>query len=59
MSEEIFCPKCHKLAALVLTNNKSTKIVQNGKVLLNMPAGSSGNNITVKCPDGHEVSIEI
>ena len=59
MSEEIFCPKCHKLAALVLTNNKSTKIVQNGKVLLNMPAGSSGNSMIVKCKDGHEVSIKI
>ena len=59
MSEEIFCKKCHKLAALVLTNNKSTKIVQNGKVLLNMPAGSSGNSMIVKCKDGHEVSIKI
>ena len=59
MSETIFCKKCHKPAALVLTNNKSTKIVQNGKVLLNMPAGSSGNSMIVKCKDGHEVSIEM
>jgi len=59
MSKQIFCPKCHKLAALVLTNNKSTKIVQNGKVLLNMPAGSSGNSMTVKCPDNHEILVEV
>lgn len=59
MDKQIFCPKCHKLAALVLTNDKSTKIVQNGKVLVNLPAGSSGNKISVKCPDNHEVSIKL
>jgi len=59
MSKQIFCKKCHKIAALVLTNNKSTKIVQNGKVLLNIPAGSSGNSMIVKCPDNHEVLVEV
>jgi len=59
MSKQIFCPKCHKLTALVLTNKKSTKIVQNGKVLLNLPAGSDKVTFATKCPDGHKVSVKI
>ena len=59
MDKQIFCPKCHKLAAIVLTNDKSVKVVQNGKVLLNMPSGSKGNNMIISCPDGHKITLEV
>ena len=57
MTKEIFCPECHKLAAIVLTNDKSVKVVQNGKVLSNMPSGSVGNNVVVRCPDNHKITV--
>ena len=59
MSKTIFCPECHKITAVILRNAKGTKVVQNGKVLINLPAGSSGNTLVVQCPDGHKVEVKV
>jgi len=58
MDKVTYCPVCHKIAALVVHNNKSVKVVQNGRVLLNLPTGSASNTVVVKCPDKHEVVVE-
>ena len=57
--KEIYCPKCHKLVAIVAENNNGKKVIQNGNVLINMPKGSTGNSLSVRCPDGHSVSITV
>ena len=54
---EIFCPKCHKLAAKVISDGVTTKIVQNGKSIIN--AKSGGNNIiSISCPVNHPVKVK-
>lgn len=59
MNESIFCPKCHRLAAQVLRNDDGVKLVQNGKTLLFLGKGSTGNTIGIKCEAGHNVRVNI
>ena len=56
---QVFCPRCHKLTAQVVRNDEGVKLVQNGKTLLSLGKGSSGNSIAVKCEAGHTVSVKI
>lgn len=55
----IFCPKCHKLAAELIKSEERVELRQNGRVLLALSAKSTGNTISVKCPSGHSVKVEI
>lgn len=57
--EDIFCPKCHKLAAEVIRNEGRVELRQNGKVLLALSAQSRCNKIGVQCPSGHNVEVEL
>lgn len=57
--KNIFCPKCHKLAAQIRKNGERVELVQKGRVLLALSAKSSGNRIGVRCPSGHNVKVEI
>lgn len=57
--ENIFCQKCHKLAAEIRKNEEKIELRQNGRVLLALSSKSSGNSISVKCPSGHSVKVEI
>ena len=59
MMERIFCPKCHKLAAELTRNEERVELRQNGKVLLALSAQSKANKISVRCPSGHSVKVEI
>jgi phage FluMu protein Com len=56
---EVFCPRCHRLAAIVARNGDETKIVQNGKAMLNIKGNTKMNNFSVKCPHGHPVQIKL
>jgi len=56
---QVFCPKCHRLAAQVLRNDDGVKLVQNGKTMLSLGKGSSGNTVGVKCPSGHNVQVRV
>lgn len=55
----IFCPKCHKLTAQIIRDDKRVELRQNGKVLLSLSKESHGNKIGVKCPSGHNVHVEV
>ena len=57
--ENIFCPKCHKMAAQIRRNEERVELRQNGKVLLALSSKSTGNTISVKCKSGHSVRVEI
>lgn len=56
---DIFCSKCHRLAATVVKNGDEAKVVQNGKPILNIKGGTKMNNFSIKCPHGHKVRINI
>lgn len=58
-NNSIFCPKCHKLTAQIIRNEDGVKVIQNGKVLLSLGKGSSGNSLAVSCPSGHRVKVEV
>lgn len=57
--ENIFCQKCHKLAAEIRKNGEKIELRQNGRVLLSLSAQSRCNSISIKCPSGHSVKVEI
>lgn len=48
--ENIFCRRCHKLAAQIRRNEDKVEVRQGGRVLLSLSAKSSGNKIGVSCP---------
>jgi len=54
----VFCLKCHCLAATVVKNGSETKVMQNGKTMLNIRGGTKMSNFSVNCPHGHPVRIE-
>lgn len=56
---DIFCSKCHRLAATVVKNDNETKVMQNGQTVLNIKGGTKMNNFAVNCPHGHPVRIEL
>ena len=55
----IFCSKCHLLVATLVKNDNETKVIQNGKTMLNIKGGTKMSNFSVKCPHGHPVRIEL
>lgn len=58
-AENIFCPKCHRLAAQKRVTEGRIELRQNGRVLLSLSKQSAGNKIGVRCPSGHNVPIEL
>lgn len=56
---EVFCGKCHRLAAVVIADNEGTKVMQNGKSLLNIKGQTKMNDFSIKCPQGHPVKIKV
>ena len=57
MTTPIFCKECHKLAGYLVEDDQGRRLMVNGKSVINLGKGSSGNNIGIKCPDGHGVSV--
>lgn len=53
-----YCPKCHKEAYRLIENEEGVKIMQGDKYLINL-SHSSSCNMSVNCPSGHPVKIEI
>lgn len=60
---DIFCKKCHKLAAQVEKGEEGTKVMQGGKTVLSLGKDPNismkGNKVSVKCGSGHNVQIEV
>jgi len=56
---QIFCKKCHRLAAVIIRTEERVELRQNGKVLLALSKESVGNKIGVKCPNGHSVEVAL
>lgn len=58
--ESIFCPKCHRLTGRIERGNGSTKIIQNGKVLISLSDNITlqGSKISLKCPVGHSAVLD-
>ena len=49
------CPTCHKVVACIVRyDDKSVKIVQEGKVIV---SGLIAKQINLVCPDGHKVKV--
>jgi len=57
-SKLIYCSKCHKLAATIKENDDNVEVVQRGKTLIKLSKQSS-SNISVRCPSGHNVRLEL
>jgi len=78
--ENIFCLKCHKLAAQKRVTPERVELLKNGRVLLSLSTKPSqdghhpwwkfwqktapkpqsrGNRIGVRCPDGHNVQVNL
>jgi hypothetical protein len=55
----VFCSKCHRLAATLVKDGDNTKVIQNGQTLLNIRGGTKMSNFSVNCPHGHSVRINI
>lgn len=55
----IFCPKCHKPAVQIRRTEEKVELRQNGRVLLSLSAQSRCNTISVKCPSGHAIKLNI
>ena len=55
---QIFCDKCHKLAATIKESDDKVEVIQGGKTLINL-SKQSGSNISVRCPAGHNVRLEL
>ena len=58
-NKTIFCPICHKLTAQVIRDDNGVKLMQNGKSILSLGKNSSGNSISIRCPAGHNVKVEM
>jgi len=54
----VFCPNCYKEAYRLVDDNESVKIMQDGKCLINLN-NSSSVNMSINCPGGHPVTVEI
>lgn len=57
-TKQIFCTKCHKLAATIKESDDKVEVIQGGKTLINL-SKQSGSNISVRCPSGHNVRLEL
>ena len=54
----IYCDKCHKLAATIKEGDDKVEVIQGGKTLINL-SKQSGSSISVRCPSGHNVRLEL
>jgi hypothetical protein len=54
----IFCLKCHRLAATIVENDGKVTITQGGRTLLSL-GKAQGNNISIQCPAGHQVKVQL
>lgn len=59
--KDVFCKKCHRLAAQIQRGKEEIKIIQGGKVLMSLGKGAniSMNKLSVQCPSGHNVKVEV
>ena len=57
-SRQVFCRRCHQVAARIKTEDGKVKVMQGGKGMINLSEGS-GSNISVRCPNGHNVKLEL
>lgn len=57
-SRQVFCRKCHQVAATIKTKDGKVKVMQGGKSMITLSEGS-GSNISVRCPNGHNVRLEL
>jgi hypothetical protein len=55
----VFCSKCHQLTATIVRDGDYTKVLQNGKAVLNIRGETKLNKFSVNCPHGHSVRIDI
>lgn len=55
---QIFCDKCHKLVATMKEDEDKVEVIQGGKTLIKL-SKNSGSNISVRCPSGHNVRLEL
>jgi len=53
-----FCPKCHKEAYRIEETEDMIKVIQGRGTLLNL-IRSSSVSMSVNCPSGHPVKLEI
>ena len=64
MFKQVYCQKCHKLAAQVEKNEEGTRIMQGGKTLISLGGKSKinmggDNKIMIVCSSGHKVKVEV
>jgi len=59
MDTIIFCKKCHQPAATVVKDGDGTKVMQNGKSILNIKGETKMNNFSINCPHGHPVRVNL
>ena len=57
-NKRIYCSKCHKLAATIKESDDKVEIRQGGKTMISLSKQSS-SNISVHCPSGHNVRLEL
>lgn len=57
-TRQIYCDKCHKLVATIKETDDKVEVLQGGKTLINL-SKQSGSNISVRCPSGHNVRLEL
>ena len=59
MGQEVtFCPKCHREAYRIENTDDMIKVIQGRRTLLNI-SRSSSVKISLSCPSGHPVKLEI
>lgn len=57
-TRQIYCDKCHKLTATLKESDDNVEVIQGGKTLIKL-SKQSGSNISVRCPSGHNVRLEL
>ena len=57
-TRQIYCNKCHKLAATIKEDEDNVEVIQGGKTLIKL-SKQSGSNISVRCPSDHNVRLEL
>jgi len=58
LSSIVYCPKCHKETYRLVEEGENIKIMQDKGVLLNVSKNSSVS-MTLQCPSGHPVKLEL
>lgn len=53
-----YCPKCHKEAYRLEKDKDNVKVIQNGRTFISV-SQSSSVSMSINCPSGHPVKLEI